>query len=24
VDWGQICRAVTDPGKAFAAAVGIR
>ncbi|HOB50193.1 MAG TPA: transglycosylase family protein [Mycobacterium sp.] len=24
VDWGQICRAVTDPGKAFATAIGIR
>lgn len=23
VDWGQVCQAVTDPGKAFAAAVGI-
>lgn len=24
VDWGQICLAVTDPGKAFASALGIR
>jgi hypothetical protein len=23
VDWGQICLAVTDPGKAFASALGI-
>ncbi len=24
VDWGQVCQTVTNPGKAFAAAVGIR
>ena len=24
VDWGQICLAFTDPGKAFAAALGVR
>lgn len=24
VDWGQVCTAFTNPGKAFAAAVGIR
>lgn len=24
VDWGQVCQAFTNPGKAFAAAVGIR
>jgi hypothetical protein len=23
IDWGQMCRAVTDPGKAFASALGI-
>ena len=24
VDWGQVCLAFTDPGKAFAAALGVR
>lgn len=24
VDWGQVCQAFTNPGKAFAAAVGLR
>lgn len=24
VDWGQVCQAVTNPGKAFAAAAGLR
>ena len=23
VDWGQLCTALTDPGKAFATALGI-
>lgn len=23
IDWGQVCRAATDPGKAFASALGI-
>ena len=24
IDWGQMCRAVTDPGQAFAGALGIK